>query len=81
MLKEVYGQTIKILRILLHHSVWKSQKKSYSTFWILSGRKFIKIAQNGQFSRILENLELVVKKCYQTYGIFLAIFKQCGAEA
>ena len=33
------------------------------------------------FAEFLENLKLLVKKCYQTNEIFLAIFKQCGAEA
>ena len=34
--------------------------------YILSGQKFIKNAQNGQFWRVFENLKLAVKQCYQT---------------
>ena len=55
------------------HSVWKSQKKSHSTFaseasyvYILRGQKLIKNAKNGPFWRVFENLKLAVKQCYQT---------------
>ena len=34
--------------------------------YILSGQKLIKIAKNGPFWRIFENLKLAVKQCYQT---------------
>ena len=37
-----------------------------SYVYILSGQKFIKNAQNGQFWRVFENLKLAVKQCYQT---------------
>ena len=37
-----------------------------SYIYILSGQKLIKNAKNGQFWRVLENLKLVVKQCYQT---------------
>ena len=33
---------------------------------ILSGQKFMKNAKNSQFWRVFENLQLVVKQCYQT---------------
>ena len=33
---------------------------------ILSGQKLIKNAKIGQFWRVVENLKLEVKKCYQT---------------
>ena len=34
---------------------------------ILSGQKFIKNAKNSPFWRVFENLNLVVKQCYQTF--------------
>ena len=37
-----------------------------SYVYILSGQKFIKNAKNGQFRRVLENLKLAAKQCYQT---------------
>ena len=37
-----------------------------SYVYILSGQKLIKIAKNGQFWRLFENLKLAVKQCYQT---------------
>ena len=47
-----------------------SQKVSFNSeasyVYILSGQKFIKNAKNGQFWRVLENLRLAVKQCYQT---------------
>ena len=53
--------------------VWKSHKKSHSMLrakrgyiYILIGQKFIKNANNGLFWRVLENLKLAVKQCYQT---------------
>ena len=36
-----------------------------SYVYILSRQKFIKYAKNGQFWRVLENLLLAVKQCYQ----------------
>ena len=41
-----------------------------SYVYILTGQKLIKNAKNGPFWRILENLKLPVKQCYQT-GQFL----------
>ena len=37
-----------------------------SYVYILSGQKFNKNAENGQFLRVFENLKLAVKQCYQT---------------
>ena len=37
-----------------------------SYVYILSGQKLIKIAKNGPFWRVFENLKLAVKQCYQT---------------
>ena len=37
-----------------------------SYLYILSGQKLSKIAKNGPFWRVFENLKLVVKQCYQT---------------
>ena len=36
-----------------------------SYVYILSGRKFIKNAKNGQFWRVFENLKDAVKQCYK----------------
>mgnify|MGYP001414847287 CR=1 FL=1 len=33
---------------------------------IFSGQKLIKNAKNGPFWRVIENLKLAVKQCYQT---------------
>ena len=41
-----------------------ASEASYS--YILSGQKLIKDAKNGPFWRVLENLKLAVKQCYQT---------------
>ena len=53
----------------LEHGVWKSQKKvsfnivsEASYVYILSGQKFNKNAENGQFLRVFENLKLEVKQ-------------------
>ena len=52
---------------LVHSGLKIAQKVAFnlaseaSYVYILSGQKFIKNAKNGQF----ENLELVVKQCYQ----------------
>ena len=54
------------------HGVWKSQKKAHSTLRAkratstFVGQKFIKNAKNGSTWRVLENLKLAVKQCYQT---------------
>ena len=37
-----------------------------SYVYILIRQKFIKIAKNGPFGRVFENLKLAVKQCYQT---------------
>ena len=37
-----------------------------SYVYILSGQKLTKNAKNGQFWRVLENLKLAAKQCYQT---------------
>ena len=37
-----------------------------SYVYILSGQKFIKNAKIGSFRRVLENLKIEVKRCYQT---------------
>ena len=41
-----------------------ASEASYS--YILSGQKLMKDAKNGPFWRVLENLKLAVKQCYQT---------------
>ena len=37
-----------------------------SYVYILSGQKFIKMARNGPFWQVFENLKFGVKPCYQT---------------
>ena len=37
-----------------------------SYVYIFSGQKLIKNAKNGPFWRVIENLKLRVKQCYQT---------------
>ena len=41
-----------------------------SYVYILSGQKLMKNAKKGPFWRVIENLNLAVKQCYQT-GQFL----------
>ena len=55
------------------HVVWKSQKKvsfnivsAANYVYILSGQKLIKMAKNGPFWWVFENVKLAVKQCYQT---------------
>ena len=92
MLKEVYGQTIKILRILLHHSVWKSQKKSYfTTFKFLSWQKFLiwqdleKVLPDRSLlieQKLVKNAKIQNLKCdilsnfHKRYSFFFKFFDQ-----
>ena len=39
--------------------------------YILSRQKLIKIAKNGPFWQVFENLKLAVKQCYQTSHFFI----------
>ena len=42
-----------------------------SYIYILSGQKFIKMAKNGKFWRVFDDLKLAVKQCYQTGQFYL----------
>ena len=53
--------------MLLDRSILKMENAKIQKFKcdILSGQKLIENAQNGQFWRVFETLNLAVKQCYQ----------------
>ena len=56
-------ESLSCLFFLYMHSVWKSQKKSYST--LRAKRATFTSTKSGEFRRVFENLKLAVKQCYQ----------------
>ena len=63
-LKKVSLASTQCLKITEKVSFNIASEASY--FYILSGRKLIKNAKKGPFWRVLENLRVAVKHCYQT---------------
>ena len=61
---ETIGIQARCLKITEKVSFNIASEASY--VYILSGQKLIQNAKNGPFWRVLENLKLAVKQCYQT---------------
>ena len=73
----ILSQNSKIIFGALPHCLKITEKVSFniaseaSYVYILSAQKFIKNAKNGPFWRVLQNLKLAVKQCYQTGSILI----------
>ena len=63
-LKKYISIVSRCLKITEKVSFNSASEASY--VYINSGQKSIKIAKNGPFWRVFENLKLTVKQCYQT---------------
>ena len=61
----IFQHFVICLKITLKSLILQLMSEA-SYVYILSGQKFIKIAKNGPFWGVFENLKLAVKQCYQT---------------